>query len=148
MGEEDPWDQGTVPFTYKDQDRVAVHQFQKPLFEYLVSGLDAENKWVRIMAAAMLGSLGHPGAARHLKPLAIGADADLRTVSQRSLRVLSGSSSLPGSAEPDACGGCMIRIIAEEALACRKKTGPDLQWVPPQAASNGGSPAPDLLPDH
>lgn len=148
MGDEDPWDQRTVPFTHKDQDRVAVHQFQKPLFEYLVSGLDAENKWVRVMAAAMLGSLGYPDAARHLKPLAISADADLRTVSQRSLRMLSGSSSLPGSAEPDACEGCMIRIIAEEALACRKKTGPDPQWIPPQATNDVGSPAPDPLPDH
>ena len=67
---------------------VAVKKFQQPLFEYLVSGLNAEDKWVRVMAAGMLGVFGDPGAASYLKPLAVDQDADLREVSRNSLKML------------------------------------------------------------
>ena len=38
----------------------ALKKFRQPLFEYLVSGLEAEDKRVQLMAAGMLGALGDP----------------------------------------------------------------------------------------
>jgi HEAT repeat protein len=66
----------------------ALKKFRRPLFEYLVSGLDAEDKWVRVMSAGMLGTLGDPNAGRYLKPLVADHDADLRNVSKNSLMIL------------------------------------------------------------
>ncbi len=103
---------------------VAVKKFQQPLFEYLVSGLNAEDKWVRVMAAGMLGVLGDPGAASYLKPLAVDQDADLREVSRNSLKMLAPDYALPGTGWGNPCDGCMIRIIAEEALSFKKNAVP------------------------
>jgi hypothetical protein len=103
---------------------VALKKFRQHLFEYFVSGLDADNKWVRVMAAGMLGALGDPGAARYLKPLAVDLDADLREVSRNSLMMLAPDYTSPETRRPDPCGGCMIRIIAEEALSFKKNTDP------------------------
>jgi hypothetical protein len=98
----------------------ALKKFRQPLFEYLVSGLEAEDKRVQLMAAGMLGALGDPGAAGYLKPLAVDRDADLREVSRHSLTMLYPHGMFPGAGRPDPCEGCMIRLIAEEALAYRK----------------------------
>ncbi|HVP95717.1 HEAT repeat domain-containing protein [Methanoregula sp.] len=130
--------------TYQDKDEAALQLFRGPLFAYLVSGLDAENKWVRIKAAAMLGSLGDPGAARYLKPLAVDADTDLRTISRRSLSMLYPGRDFSVFGGSDACGGCMIRFIAEEALAHQKKAQQELQGVPERnpGAAEGPLPGP------
>lgn len=39
----------------------AVTRFRKPLVDYLISGLEENDKWVRILAVEMLGSPGIPG---------------------------------------------------------------------------------------
>ncbi|MGB8309107.1 MAG: HEAT repeat domain-containing protein [Methanoregula sp.] len=103
---------------------VAVKKFQKPLFEYLISGLNAEDKWVRVMAAGMLGALGDPGATAHLKPLAVDRDADLREISRNSLKMLASGYAFLGTGRQDPCDSCMIRIIAEEALSFNKSEVP------------------------
>ncbi len=72
----------------------------------------------------MLGALGDPGAAGYLKPLAVDHDADLREVSRHSLTMLYPHGMFPGAGRPDPCEGCMIRLIAEEALAHRKNAVP------------------------
>jgi HEAT repeat protein len=100
----------------------ALKKFRQPLFDYLVSGLEAEDKWVRVMAAGMLGTLGDPGAAGYLKALAVDHDADLREISKKSLMMLYPHSSISGAGLADPCDGCMIRFIAEEALACQKNS--------------------------
>ena len=37
---------------------VSVIRFRKPLVDYLVSGLEEDDKWIRIFAADMLGNAG------------------------------------------------------------------------------------------
>jgi|GEM_PF-2255318 len=108
----------------------ALKKFRQPLFDYLVSGLEAEDKWVRVMAAGMLGTLGDPGAAGHLKALAVDHDADLRLISKKSLMMLYPYSSIPGAGLADPCNGCMIRFIAEEALASQKGSVPAVYRLP------------------
>jgi len=136
MEEKEAWSGGMERGTYQDRDEAALQIFRGPLFAYLVSGLDAENKWVRVKAAAMLGSLGDPGAARYLKPLAVDADTDLRTISRRSLSMLYPGRDFSVFGGSDACGGCMIRFIAEEALAHQKRAE---QEIPNAAAQDPGT---------
>lgn len=95
--------------------RKAVHKFRQPLVEYLISGLDDNDKWVRVMAAEMLGALGDPHSAQSLQPLLAGWDSDLRLVAARSLaRIRSPQSSVIPPAL--SCDHCMIRLVADEAL--------------------------------
>jgi hypothetical protein len=108
----------------------ALKKFRQPLFEYLVSGLEAEDKGVRVTAAVMLGTLGDPGAAGYLKALAVDHDADLREISKESLLMLYPHSSRSGACHRNPCDGCMIRFIAEEALACQKNSAPAVHRFP------------------
>ena len=93
----------------------AVRKFRQPLVEYLISGLDDNDKWVRVMAAEMLGALGDPHSARALQPLLAGWDSDLRLAASRSLaRIRSPqSATIPQALS---CDYCMIRLVADEAL--------------------------------
>lgn len=94
---------------------TAVRKFRQPLAEYLISGLDDNDKWVRVMAAEMLGALGDPRTARSLQPLLAGWDSDLRLVAARSLaRIRSPQSAVIPPAL--SCDHCMIRLVADEAL--------------------------------
>ncbi|PKG33145.1 HEAT repeat domain-containing protein, partial [Methanoregula sp.] len=90
-------------------------EFRQPLVEYLIRGLDDNDKWVRVMAAEMLGALGDPHSARFLQPLLAGWDSDLRLVAARSLaRIRSPQSAVIPPAL--SCDHCMIRLVADEAL--------------------------------
>lgn len=94
---------------------TAVQKFRQPLVEYLISGLDDNDKWVRVMAAEMLGALGDPRTARFLQPLLAGWDSDLRLAAARSLARI--RSSQPALIPPAlSCDHCMIRLVADEAL--------------------------------
>jgi HEAT repeat protein len=101
----------------------AREKFREPLLAYLAGGLEIDDKRVRVMAAGMLGSLGDPGAAEYLLPLAAGLDADLRAAAIAALGQLEMYPAMPATgpyAVP--CGNCMIRFIAEEVLAHQKKS--------------------------
>ncbi|WP_292419863.1 HEAT repeat domain-containing protein [Methanoregula sp.] len=94
---------------------TAVRKFRQPLAEYLISGLDDNDKWVRVIAAEMLGALGDPHSARFLQPLLAGWDSDLRLVAARSLaRIRSPQSA--GIPPARSCEHCMILLVADEAL--------------------------------
>lgn len=94
---------------------TAVRKFRQPLVEYLISGLDDKDKWVRVMAAEMLGALGDPHSARALQPLLAGWDSDLRLAAARSIaRIRSPQTAVIPSAL--SCDHCMIRLVADEAL--------------------------------
>jgi HEAT repeat protein len=111
------WARGTAGV---NDSRVALQKFRKPLFDYLVSGLEARDKWVRVMAAGMLGALGDPCAAGYLKPLAEDYDADLREVARSSMRMLYSHRSFPLTGRQDPCEGCITRIISENSRTRRK----------------------------
>lgn len=98
----------------------AMHQFRKPLVDYLISGLEVDDKWVRILAADMLGNAGDPRATESLKRLLVDRDQDLREVSLRAMDMIAARQETIIRSQPDRCAGCMIRLIAEEALAQRK----------------------------
>ena len=66
----------------------AVTRFRKPLVDYLISGLEENDKWVRILAADMLGSAGDPRAVEYLKPLLVDRDRDLRTISAQAMDMI------------------------------------------------------------
>jgi len=98
----------------------AIKEFRQPLVEYLASGLESNDKWVRVMAAEMLGATGDPRSVRYLEPLLTAWDNDLRLVAARSVAMIHS----PPSAfvQPAvSCQHCMIRLVADEALVKLKK---------------------------
>jgi HEAT repeat protein len=95
---------------------MAIKKFRQPLVEYLLSGLEDDNKWVRIMAAEMLGTIGDPRTAGYLKPLLAERDRDTRIVAARSLAMIRSPRAIFPLASMDNCGDCMIRLVAAEAL--------------------------------
>lgn len=101
----------------------AVTRFRKPLVDYLISGLEENDKWVRILAIDMLGSAGDPRAVEHLKPLLVDRDRDLRIISARAMDMIHSQQEVISRSQPDYCAGCMIRLIAEEALTHARPQG-------------------------
>lgn len=101
----------------------AVTRFRKPLVDYLISGLEEKDTWVRIFAAAMLGNAGDPRAVEYLKPMLVDRDQDLRTISAHAMDMIFSQQASVCRKEPDRCASCMIRLIAEEALTLRKNRG-------------------------
>jgi hypothetical protein len=105
---------------------LALKKFSGPLVEYLISGLEEQDKWVRIMAADMLGTIGDPKALLYLKPFLVDRDPDIRAVSARAFSLIHSLPS-PQSVSPSSdCGHCMIRLIAEEVLTRQKSTNQGL----------------------
>ncbi len=101
----------------------AVTRFRKPLVDYLISGLEENDKWVRIFAAELLGSAGDPRAIEYLKPLLVDCDHDLRIISSQAMDMIHSQQSVGSRSQPDLCAGCMIRLIAEEALLHHNQRG-------------------------
>jgi HEAT repeat protein len=99
---------------------TAVSRFRKPLVEYLISGLEENDKWVRILAADMLGSVGDSQAVKYLKPLLVDRDYDLRVISAHAIESIHSHHDTSSRTQPDPCASCMIRLIAEEALIQQK----------------------------
>jgi len=95
---------------------MAMKKFQQPMVEYLTSGLENEDKWVRIMAADMLGMIGDPQSAEYLKPLLADRDRDLRIVAVKSLTMIRSPRLGFPLLQADNCENCMIRLVAEEAF--------------------------------
>lgn len=102
---------------------TAVSRFRKPLVDYLLSGLEVDDKWVRILAIDMLGNAGDPRAIEYLKPLLVDQDRDLRTISAEAMDMIRMQQKEPTRMQPDHCTGCMIRLIAEEALTRARPRG-------------------------
>lgn len=102
---------------------TAVTRFRKPLVDYLISGLEENDKWVRILAADMLGSAGDPRAAEYLRPLLVDRDRDLRIISAQAMEMIHSQQAIVSRSQPDRCASCMIRLIAEEALTQKKLRG-------------------------
>jgi HEAT repeat protein len=101
----------------------AVTRFRKPLVDYLISGLEENDKWVRILAIDLLGSAGDLRAVEYLKPLLVDRDRDLRTISARATDMIHSQQAAISRSQPDPCASCMIRIIAEEALTQTRPRG-------------------------
>lgn len=95
---------------------MAVKKFQQPMVEYLLSGLEENDKWVRVMAAEMLGAIGDRRSAEHLKPLLADGDKDLRIVAAKSLAMIRSPGGVFALSQADNCENCMIRLVADEAL--------------------------------
>ena len=101
----------------------AVTRFRKPLVDYLISGLEENDKWVRILAIDMLGSAGDARAVEYLKPLLVDRDRDLRIISAQAMDMIHSQHAVISRSQPDRCASCMIRFIAEEALTQAKLRG-------------------------
>jgi hypothetical protein len=95
---------------------MAMKKFRQPMIEYLLSGLEDNDRWVRIMAAEMLGLVGDSNSAVHLKPLLATRDKDLRIVAAKSLAMIRAPQLAFSLNRADNCGNCMIRLVADEAL--------------------------------
>ena len=108
----------------------AVTRFRKPLVDYLISGLEEKDTWVRIFAADMLGNAGDLRAVEYLKPLLVDRDRDLRTISAHAMDMIFSQQAAVSQKEPDRCASCMIRLIAEEALM-QQKNGSTLDITKP-----------------
>jgi HEAT repeat protein len=99
---------------------TAMTRFRKPLVDYLISGLEENDKWVRILAIDMLGTAGDPRAVEYLKPLLVDRDQDLRIISAHAMEMIYSQQAAVSRSQPDHCATCMIRLIAEEALTHTK----------------------------
>lgn len=95
---------------------MAMKKFQQPMVEYLLSGLEDNDKWVRVMAAEMLGIIGDRRSAEHLKPLLVQRDKDLRIAAAKSLAMIRTPRVAVVRLQEDTCENCMIRLVADEAL--------------------------------
>ena len=95
---------------------AAIKKFRQPMIEYLKSGLEDNDKWVRVMAAEMLGAVGDHHSAAHLKPLLADRDRDLRIVAAKSLAMIRSPHLFFALSQVDNCENCMIRLVANEAL--------------------------------
>jgi HEAT repeat protein len=118
--------------TRQDNDITAeaLLRFRTPLVHYLISGLSEEDKWVRCFAAEMLGNVRDPVAAGSLIPLLTDPDEDLRAGAAGALDAIGHSRMVFTQVQKSGCDTCLIRMIAQEALAT-KKTGEDAkgrQW--------------------
>jgi hypothetical protein len=102
---------------------MAMTRFRKPLVDYLISGLEENDKWVRIFAADMLGSAGDPRAVEYLKPLLVDRDRDLRIIAAQATEAIYSQQAAVSRSKKDHCATCMIRLIAEEALTQAKPRG-------------------------
>jgi HEAT repeat protein len=102
---------------------TAVTRFRKPLVDYLISGLEENNKLVRILAVDLLGSAGDPRAIECLKPLLVDRDRYLRTMSGQAMEMIHFQQAALSRSQPDQCASCMIRLIAEEALTRSQTAG-------------------------
>jgi HEAT repeat protein len=105
-----------VEVTALSVSMLAMKKFQQPLVEYLLSGLEDNDKWVRVMAAEMLGTIGDPRSAEHLKPFMVHRDKDLRLVAAKSFTMIRSPRMAFARSQPDNCENCMIRLVADEAL--------------------------------
>lgn len=101
----------------------ALSGFRRPLIHYLVSNLESRDKWVRYLSAELLGSVRDPAAAGHLIPLLADSDGDIRAIAATALDAL-GHSHPQGVAriQKEGCDTCLLRMIAEEALAARARS--------------------------
>jgi HEAT repeat protein len=102
---------------------TAMTRFRKPLVDYLISGLEENDKWVRIFAADMLGSAGDSRAVEYLKPLLVDRDRDLRIIAARATETIHSQQAAVSRSQQDHCAACMIRLIAEEALTQARPRG-------------------------
>jgi hypothetical protein len=93
----------------------ALRKFRGPLVEYLLSGLEEENKWVRVMALDTLGSVADSRAITAIRPLLVDQDPDIRAVSARAVSQICGRRAGETVLQGD-CGSCMIRLVAEESI--------------------------------
>jgi hypothetical protein len=125
-----PKENNSVPM---DIPGDSVTRFRKPLVDYLVSGLEVNDKWVRIFSADMLAHVGDPRAAEYLKPLLVDRDQDLRMISTHAIELILSRHSVV-SRPQDQCESCMIRLIAEEALTQKK---PDIYGTTPRDHREG-----------
>jgi HEAT repeat protein len=94
----------------------AMERFRQPLVEYLVSSLEIDDKWVRILALEMLGMVGDARSAGRIRPLLADRDHDLRMAASRSMDMIRSPGSTDSRFPADSCGDCMIRHLACEAL--------------------------------
>ena len=85
----------------------AVTRFRRPLVDYLLSGLEEDDKWVRILAIDLLGNAGDPRAMEYLKPLLVDRDRDLRTISAQAMEMIRSQQATVSRMQPDRCSGCM-----------------------------------------
>jgi len=102
---------------------MAMIRFRRPLVDYLISGLEENDKWVRILAIDMLGNAGDPRAVEYLKPLLVDRDRDLRIIAAQAMEMIYSQQAAMSRSQPDHCATCMIRLIAEEALTRAKPRG-------------------------
>lgn len=99
---------------------AALERFRKPLIHYLTSGLAEQDKWVRYLAAEVLGTIRDPATIGDLTPLLADPDGDVRAGAARALDAIGHSRPAYAPLQNSGCDSCLIRIIAQEALSSRK----------------------------
>jgi HEAT repeat protein len=95
----------------------ALEKFTIPIIEHFTIALNNEDKWVRYLAAEALGDLGDPRAIEPLNLLRNDKDPDLRFFSSLSLSKIVYLRELLNDSGKRGCETCLMRYIAEEALA-------------------------------
>ncbi len=94
-----------------------LEKFRKPLLQYLISGLEHPDTEVRSTAADALGALADTETLGDLLPLMVSQDPQLREAALRSAEKIQNSRIDFYHCRTAGCEHCLIRSIAEEALA-------------------------------
>jgi HEAT repeat protein len=115
---------------------MALKKFQQPMIEYLSSGLEDNDKWVRVMAMLMLGAIGDSRSAELVKPLLADRDRDLRTAAARSLTMIHSPKEMFSLSQSGQCDDCLIRLVASEALE-KLKEREIMGYVPGKEEKSG-----------
>ena len=103
------------PDTFRSLD--ALEKFTLPIIEHFTIALNNEDRWVRYLAAQALGDLGDPRAIEPLNLIRNDKDPNLRFFSALSLSKIVYLRELLNDSGKRGCETCLMRYIAEEALA-------------------------------
>jgi len=99
-----------------DEPAIALKKFRDPLYEYLLSGLEMENKWIKVLSLDTLGAVGDIRAISAIRPLLVDEDPDIRLIAGRVFARISDGRNGQTVQPQGNCSSCLIRLVADEAL--------------------------------
>jgi len=84
--------------------------------EYVLSGLEVDDKWVRVLALEVLGTVGDKRVIPAVRALLADEDPDIRLVASRVFHRIGVGRIEQVIQPPGNCSSCLIRLVAQEAL--------------------------------
>ncbi|MDT8357653.1 MAG: HEAT repeat domain-containing protein [Methanomicrobiaceae archaeon] len=93
-----------------------MQKFGPSAIEYLVKALGDDDKWVRLLAADVLGDIGDVAAAKPLVEMLKDQDQDVRFIAAGALGKIPEQKSIESLEQICTSDNCFVRIAAEESI--------------------------------